>query len=134
MTQGKRRFRPMALLAATMFLGALPVAAQQGEGFDHRVEARKVIDALGASRFAEVEGRFSAQMAAALPPGQLAQAWAQVTAQVGTLKSLGEPQVQEQNGATVIIFPAEYERGKLNLIVAWDPERKLVGLLAQPAG
>ena len=134
MIETMKRFRPLALLAATVLLASVPVAAQQSGEFDHKAEARKIVDALAESRFTEIEALYSPEMAAALPVGQLAVAWAQVTAQVGTMKELGEPRVEEQNGATVVIFPAEYEGAKLNLVIAWNAERKLVGLLAQPAG
>lgn len=129
--------RPLMLLAATTLFGAGTGSAQAAPpaaGFDAKAEARRVIDALGESRFAEVEARFSAQMAAALPAGQLAVAWNQLTVQAGTLKVLGEPKLEERDGVTVVTFPAEYERAKLNLIIAWDGERRLAGLLAQPAG
>ncbi|MFN2315875.1 MAG: DUF3887 domain-containing protein [Gemmatimonadales bacterium] len=128
--------RPLMLLAATTLFGAGASEAQAPPAaeFDAKVESRKVIDALAESRFSEIEARYSSQMAEALPVGQLAVAWGQLTAQVGTMKTAGEPQVADQNGATVVTFPAEYEGAKLNLIVAWNAERKLVGLLAQPAG
>lgn len=129
--------RPLILLAATTLFGATTSSAQAAPApveFDAKAEARKVVDALGESRFSEVEARFNAQMAAALPAGQLAMAWSQLTAQVGTLKVLGEPKLEEQNGVTIVTFPAEYEQAKLNLIIAWDGERRLAGLLAQPAG
>lgn len=129
--------RPLMLLAATTLFGANMSTAQTpapAPEFDAKVEARKIVDALAESRFTEIEARYSSQMAEALPVGQLAVAWGQLTAQVGTMKELGEPRVEERNGATVVIFPAEYEGAKLNLIVAWNAERKLVGLLAQPAG
>jgi hypothetical protein len=129
--------RPLMLLAATTLFGANISTAQTPPPppeFDAKVEARKVVDALTESRFGEIEARYSPEMAEALPVGQLAVAWGQLTAQVGTMKELGEPRVEEQNGATVVTFPAEYEGAKLNLVVAWNAERKLVGLLAQPAG
>lgn len=128
------RFRPLALLAATMLLSAVTATAQETPEFDPKAEAQEVVDLLGESRFTEVEAKYSEQMAAALPAGQLAVAWGQLTAQVGALKTLGEPEVREQNGVTIVTFPAEYESAQLNLIVAWDGERKLAGLLAQPAG
>lgn len=129
-------FRLLMLLVATTLFGAGAGEAQAPPAaeFDAKVEARKVIDALAESRFSEIEARYGPEMAAALPVGQLAVAWGQLTAQVGTMKELGEPRVEDRNGATVVVFPAEYEGAKLNLIVAWNVERKLVGLLAQPAG
>lgn len=129
--------RPLMLLAATTLFGANVGSAQAAPApieFDAKAEAQKVIDALGARKFGEVEAKFSAQMAAALPAGRLAMAWDQLHAQAGALKAIGEPQVQEQNGMTIVTFPAEYEQGKLNIVIAWDGERKLAGLLAQPAG
>lgn len=128
--------RPLMLLAATTLFGTGIGQAQTppAPAFDAKVESRKVVDALAESRFSEIEARYSPQMAEALPVGQLAVAWGQLTAQVGTMKELGEPRVEEQNGATVVIFPAEYDGAKLNLVIAWNAERKLVGLLAQPAG
>lgn len=129
--------RPLMLLAATTLFGASSGTAQTpapAPGFDAKVESRKIVDALAESRFTEIEAHFSPEMAAALPVGQLAVAWGQLTAQVGTMKELGEPRVEEQNGATVVIFPAEYDGAKLNLVIAWNAQRKLVGLLAQPAG
>lgn len=132
--QTMKRFRPLALLAATFLLASVPVEAQQSGEFDHKVESRKIVDALAESRFSEIEERYSPEMAAALPVGQLAVAWGQITAQVGTMKTLGEPRVEERDGVTVVIFPATYDGVNLNLIIAWNIERKLVGLLAQPAG
>jgi hypothetical protein len=128
--------RPLMLLAATTLVSPTLGGAQASPApaFDAKVEARKVVDALAAGRFGEIEARYSAQMLAALPVGQLAVAWGQLTSQVGAMKSLGDPRVEEQNGATVVTFPAEYDGARLNLVIAFDALRKLVGLLAQSGG
>ncbi len=128
--------RPLMMLAATTLMSPTLGSAQgaPAQRFDAKAEARKVVDALAAGRFGEIEARYSTQMLEALPVGRLAAAWSQVTTQVGAMKSVGEPRVEEQDGATIVIFPAEYEGARLNLVIAFNAEHKLVGLLAQPGG
>lgn len=124
------------LLAATTLLVSAPLRAQApaAPAFDPIVESRKVIDALGAARFAEIEARYGPEMAQALPAGQLAIAWGQLVTQVGALKELGEPRLEEQNGIRIVTFPATYDGAHLTLLVGWNSDHKLVALLARPAG
>ena len=128
--------RPLMMLAATTLLSPTLGRAQgaPAPAFDAKAEARKVVAALAAGRFGEIEARYSTQMIEALPVGRLAVAWGQLATQVGAMKTVGEPRIEEHDGATVVIFPAEYEGAKLNLVIAFNAEQKLVGLLAQPGG
>lgn len=130
-------------LAGTVFLAALmagasaPHLAAQGTSpamFDAVTESKKVIEQLGLGKFAEIEARFSPEMATALPAGQLATAWGQLTAQAGKLTELGEPRIEDRDGVRLVIFPATYANATLNLILAWSADHKLAGLLAQPRG
>jgi hypothetical protein len=122
------------MLAIGALGGANTIAAQTPSPamFDHVAESRMVIEALGAGKFTEVEARYDPEMLQALPAGQLAVAWAQITTQAGKLTELGEPRVEDREGMRLVIFPATYERAPLNLILAWTAEHKLGALLAQP--
>jgi hypothetical protein len=132
----RRTFKAMVagVVAMGVLCGAETVAAQTPSPamFDHVAESRLVIAELGAGKFTEVEARYSAEMLQALPAGQLAVAWAQITTQAGKLTELGEPRVEDREGMRLVIFPATYERAPLNLILAWTAEHKLGALLAQP--
>lgn len=138
MMQMIRSTRPLVLLAATMLMAVSSAWAQSPAPapapFDAVAESRKVIDALGAGRFAEVEARYSPEMLQALPVGQLAVAWAQVNQQLGALKRMGEPKVEVRDGITVVTFPAVYDVAPINLLVMWNAAGKMAGLLAQPGG
>ncbi len=129
-----RLARPLVLLAATTLAAPVALRAQApaAPAFDAVAEARKVVADLAAGRFAEVEARYSTEMAQALPAGRLALAWAQVAQMAGEFREVADPRVEQQGAAVVVTFPATYERARLNLIVAFDAGHKLAGLLAQP--
>lgn len=134
MTIRTARRTATALAAGLLMLGP-PRAEAQGTSpamFDAVTESKKVIADLGAGKFADVEARFSTEMAQALPAGQLATAWGQLTSQAGKLTELGEPRIEDRDGARIVIFPATYEHAAVNLILAWTADHKLGGLLAQP--
>jgi len=129
-----RLIRPLVLLAATTLAVSGTARAQApSPAFDAVAEAKKVVADLSQGRFAEVEARFTPEMAQAIPAGQLSQLWAQLIAQAGAFKEVGEPQMEEREGLRIVTFPATYEGGKVNLRVVWNADRKLAGLQAQPA-
>jgi len=127
--------RPLMLFAATTLASTATLRAQTPPpaAFDAVAEARKVVEDLKAERYAAIEARFSPEMAQALPVGQLKTAWMQLLTQVGAFQSVADPRIERPGGVTVVVFPATYEKSKINLIVAWDASNKLAGLLAQPA-
>ena len=121
----------IGLLAVGAFLvaGAQPVQAQDSDAKDH---AKRIIDLLQQGKFDDVAKEFNAQVAAAMSAQQLSTVWAGLHAQAGDLKSILDQQVVSQAGNMVVISGCEFEKTSLNVVLAFDGEKKIAGLRLMP--
>lgn len=131
--------RPAFFLVATLIVpGALatpadpPEAAAAGTAARAEALAREVAGHLRKGETAAVAARFSPQMAAALPAERFREVWGSLPAQLGALKSLGEPVVRVVEGVGNAWVPAAYEKALVSLHMVFDGEGRLIGLRIVP--
>lgn len=91
--------------------------------------ASAFVEAYNGKRYAEIEQSFNDQMKAALSGDKLKEFLDGAHQQFGKITSTGDPKF---NAPTVAVFPANFERGNLDLLVALDGERKIAGLRLSP--
>jgi dienelactone hydrolase len=116
-------------LAFVTFMQAAPAKAP-----DPKAHAAVLMAAMTAQDFARVEAEFDDKMKAALPPGRLAVAWASLVAQAGAFKSCGaDVRVRTISEHQMVITPCEFERAKIDVQFAFDPDNHVSGLVMRPA-
>lgn len=100
-------------------------------------KVQKVADlfasAYNAKNYAQIEEQFNAQMKAAVPNEKLKAFLDDLKSGYGNISKLGSPDFTAPSAAR---FPAEFERGKMVLLVALDADGKIAGLSvsATPSG
>src|ERR1700685_2591169 len=83
----------MGLLALVLFLLAIPGAAvrcmaqEATKDSPSAIAAKQIIQELVAGQFEKVEALYDARMAAALPPGKLADGWRDLNKHAGALQA-----------------------------------------------
>jgi dienelactone hydrolase len=92
-----------------------------------------VIQNMAAGNFAKVENQYDARMAAALPTGKLAGAWASITTQFGAFQSIESAQTSQVQTYNVVKMVVAFERGKLDATVTYDAaDGKIGGIVFRP--
>ena len=113
---------------------ALLALAQQPQPPSSPIEhAEAVVKQLRAGDFAAIEAQFDERVAAALPPGRLAQTWNQLTNQVGSFqKEIGTR--EESSGPYHIgVVTCAFDRASLDVRVVFDSSGRIAGLNMRPA-
>ena len=124
---------PLLISAGLVFVTLTQAAPAQAP--DPKAHAAALIAAMTAQDFAKVEAEFDDKMKAALPPGRLAVAWASLAAQAGAFKSCGtDVRVRVISEHQMVITPCEFERAKIDVQFAFDPDNHVSGLFMRPAG
>ena len=129
---------PVLLVAALSLAGARPAPAEPpkppaASPASRTVAlAKEVASLLAKGETAAVAARFSPQMAAALPAERFREVWSSLPAQLGALKSLGEPVVRTEAGAEGAWVPATFEKTVVSLRMAFDADGRLSGLRIVP--
>jgi murein DD-endopeptidase MepM/ murein hydrolase activator NlpD len=101
---------------------------------DYEAEARAVLANILAKDYAAAAKNFDAKMMTALPPATLKQVFeTQIQPQIGSFQAVREVKTATQGGFTVITLVSNFERGLVNVIVAFDPQGKVGGLFFKPA-
>lgn len=90
--------------------------------------AQQVLSEISSGQFDVVEGRYSARLAGALAPGQLAMAWGRVLASVGSFESVVSARVGKSGTLDVVILECKFQKGEIDVQIAFGPEGKLAGL------
>ncbi len=126
------------LVVALTFPGALaapaepPMAATADAAARAEALAREVAGHLRKGDTAAVAARFAPQMAAALPAERFREVWGSLPAQLGALKSIGEPVARVVDGVGNAWVPAAFEKSLVSLHMVLDAEGRLVGLRILP--
>ena len=131
------------LLALVFFLICFPVAAQDapakprapqqpGDSPDTAAVAQKIIHQLVAGEFSKVEALYDERMAAALPPGKLAESWPNLIQQEGAFDSILDTQTIRVQGLEVVKLVCKFANATLDATVAFDPDGKIAGLGFRP--
>ncbi|HVE75473.1 MAG TPA: DUF3887 domain-containing protein [Actinomycetota bacterium] len=91
-------------------------------------KARELLDDNLSGRWEAVSKDFDDTMLAGLSEAKMSEALGQITQQMGTFVSSGEPSSRSDPGYLVVDIPAEFERGALKFRVSFDNEGKVAGL------
>jgi len=95
--------------------------------------ARAVVADLAARRFDAVAARFDATMATALPVAKLAATWDGLVAMSGAFQRVESAAVQPSGKVTRVVLPCAFAKGRFEVDVVLDGERKVTGLFIRPA-
>ena len=121
----------MLRLSCAFFLILLfPVASPAA---DNRAIADAAFDELISRDFAALAKRFSPEMSAAMPSEKLPAAIDPVLKSLGALHfGRPEPKVAGSQGAEVFLYPAEFERAKMTVVISVNSEGQIAGLFLRP--
>jgi dienelactone hydrolase len=123
-----------SLLASALILATMLQAPVLQPPPDVVSRARAILAAIVANDFAKVEEQFTSEVKAALPPGRLAAAWANLLIQAGAYKSCGtDPRVRSIADKQMVITPCEFERATMDIQFAFDSAGRISGLVFRPA-
>ncbi len=98
-------------------------------GAEEATLTQKVLAAFLAGEYTQVEAMCNDEVRAAVGAEQLKQAWEMQLTALGSFVEVADSSVQ--NGADVLTL--RHERGAQNLVVVWDDQGKIAGLMLQPA-
>ena len=100
---------------------------------DVAARAKEVLAAMSAGNFAPVEAKFTEQMTAALPAGRLGATWAALLGQVGPYRNCdAAPRIRTVSDKQMVITLCEFERGKIDVQIAFDSDGRISGLALRP--
>jgi len=120
-----------AILLLALIL--LPLAAQQGNQPSPQLVAKQIVQEIAAGQFARVEQRYTPQMAAALPPGRLAAAWASALEQVGSFDSVvSATTAGKVQNFDVIVVVCKFQKGLVDVQMGLADDGRLGGLRFVP--
>src|ERR1700722_2115622 len=128
----------ISLLGLIVFLMAMPGAAVRGLAQEAAKEspsgvaAKQIIQELVAGQFEKVEALYDARMAAALPPGKLADGWRDLNRQAGAFQQITSTETSQVQGLQVVKMECKFENSVLDATVVFNPDGKLGGLSFQP--
>jgi dienelactone hydrolase len=94
--------------------------------------AQEVVSELVKGDFDAIESKFSAQVAQALPHGQLATVWGQVTDKAGKLEGCSDASVKTYAQGTAVSMSCKFEKVTLPLVIGVDTDGKIAGLRVLP--
>jgi dienelactone hydrolase len=124
------RFARIAFVVVLLQMTANGILAQENPAAEH---AKRVVNLLQQQKFAEVAAEFNAQVAAALSVAQLREVWGTVIQQAGQFKSfMDERVITPASGTTAVVLGCQFDKAALNVIVAFDTEKKIAGLRFTP--
>jgi hypothetical protein len=90
--------------------------------------ANRLVEWINAADYFFVESLFNKEMSQALPLEKATEFFKRLSAQVGKIQKLDEP----EPGSEGTIFPTHCERGVLDMTLALDEQNKIAGLLFKP--
>jgi uncharacterized protein len=99
---------------------------------DHAGRAKLLVDQLNRGEFAKAVEPFDAKMQEVMPAGKLKQTWETLTKQVGAFKEAGGTRKEMRGKYEMIFVGCTFEKMKLDMRVAFDPEHKIAGFGFQP--
>jgi hypothetical protein len=122
--------RILTLAAAALAL--LSTLSAEVRAQDFAALAKDVAQELAARQYDKVEARFDATMASALSLEKLQSFWDGVLSQQGAFKAVTSTAMVEHQGYHVVTLTCSFEKGPLNLRLAFDKDSKIAGLFLLP--
>jgi hypothetical protein len=95
--------------------------------------ARSSLDLILKGDYAAVYARFDDKMKAAMPADKLGAAWEAVLTQTGKFQRLNAPTLDTKGDYRVLVFPADFENAKANMIFAFNASGQIAGWAVRPA-
>ena len=99
---------------------------------DFEALAKDVAQELAARQYDKVEARFDSRMASAMPLEKLQSFWDTMLGQVGPFKAITSATSAEQQGYHMVVLNCTFEKGPLNLRLAFDKDSKIAGFSIVP--
>jgi dienelactone hydrolase len=123
------------ILTAGLFVTILQAPSSvQRTPADATAHARTVLAWLAGQEFSKLEEQFTDQMKSALPPEALQAAWTALLRQAGAYQSCGaDARVRTISDKQMVITPCEFERGRIDVQVAFDADDRISGLAFRPS-
>jgi hypothetical protein len=116
-------------IVAVFAAAGFAVEAASGQEADRHTElARKLVALINTGDYAGIQSRFNKTMDAALPLDRSTAFFTGLTRDMGKIENLGRP--KSVGGAT--IFPAQFERGTLDMQIVLDGRGLIAGLAFRP--
>jgi len=121
-----RAFLPIfAVFVAALFT----TEAASGEGTNRYTKvADQLVELINAGDYTGIQTNFNGEMDAALPLNKSSAFFNRLTQQMGKIRKLGEP--RPVGGA--MVFPAEFEKGALDMQITLDGRGLIAGLIFKP--
>ena len=121
-----RAFLPIFAVLAAALLSTEAVSGQGTDGYTK--VANQLVELINAGDYAGIQSKFNNGMDAALPLDKSSAFFTRLTQQFGKIQKLGEP---EPVGG-VMVFPAKFEKGMLDMRIALDGSGLVAGLVFKP--
>jgi Protein of unknown function (DUF3887) len=104
----------LAVAAALALPAAHAIAGACGGGPINTPDtvASHVVTDIDGGDLGFVESMFDPSLSAAMPPQALQQAWASYRAQLGSLRSQGQPVIQSAGAQYVVVVPVQFDNGQ----------------------
>jgi hypothetical protein len=109
-----RAFLPIFAIFAASFL--FTEAAWGQEPNSYTKVANQLVELINAGDYAGIQTKFNKEMEAALPLDKSSVFFNRLTQQVGKIQKLGKPQPVGEG----MVFPAEFEKGTLDMQITLD--------------
>lgn len=101
--------------------------------FDHKEDAKGVVNKLVAGDFEGIRKNFNAQLKAALSADKMKDGWIAIGNQLGKYKSQGQPHSGPgPGGYDIVIIRCQMDKGELDVEVDYDPDGLIGGLWLRP--
>jgi dienelactone hydrolase len=94
---------------------------------------RTTIGQLVRGDYAAVVQSFDEKVRALLPEDKLRAAWESIVVQAGPFQRIGEPELSSKGDASILVFPAEFQRAKTNIQIVFNAAGQIIGLNIRPA-
>jgi murein DD-endopeptidase MepM/ murein hydrolase activator NlpD len=116
----------LALLSLALIFPTGAIRGQEAERYTK--VANQLVEAINTADYQRIQAMYNKRMDAALPLAKSSDFFKGLTRQYGKLKSLGPARLTPQG----TIFPAQFERGSLDMTVVLDSHDKISGLWFRP--
>ncbi|HUJ09058.1 MAG TPA: serine hydrolase [Verrucomicrobiae bacterium] len=117
------------LIFAVFAAALLSIEAASGQGTDRYTKvANRLVELINTGDYAGIQAKFNKEMDVALPLDQSSAFFKGLTQQMGRIQRLGELQPDGE----AMVFPAEFEKGTLDMNIALDSRGLIAGLSFTP--
>ena len=120
------------VLVVSLFLTSPLLAEQQPPPVDILKVGRTTVEQLDRREYAAIHATFNPRLQKALSQDKLREAWEKVHVKAGRLRSIGEPSMKTKNQLRHVVYPAQFEKRKVDIEVVFNTAGELSGVLFHP--